>query len=390
MLIRRTTGMAIAIVIVLSSSATGEEPLCVERDPEECVDEARQSIDAGTSAPDPPPSVPTVTWNEGKTTFATESASVTLSNRVQIRYTRDDPDDGEGRGSFRVRRAKTKFEGWFYSRNLGYELQLNWADSSNPLEDANIQWDMYGNRVLTIRAGQFKVPFGLQELTSSGSQQFVDRSIVSNEFAKGRDVGVQLGGVTLGSWIDWRAGVFNGNGRNRSANDNGRFQYDARVAFQPFGEVSYSESDFESRDRPLFAVAVQYERNDARGSTPGNDLSRTVRGGDVVFKFRGFSVFAEYFARENEPELGPRFDSTGLAAQAGYFVIPRRLEIALRRAELDPSDRIPGDDRTETGAAVNWFIHRHSLKLQSDFREILDDATEERHREGRLQLQFIF
>ena len=59
------------------------------------------------------------------------------------------------------------------------------------------------------------MPFGRQELTSSGSQQFVDRSLVSNEFAKGRDMGVQVWGLALATELDWRLGVFNGNGRTK-------------------------------------------------------------------------------------------------------------------------------------------------------------------------------
>ena len=36
-------------------------------------------------------------------------------------------------------------------------------------------------------------------------------------------------------------------------------------SFQPFGDVKYSESDFESRGKPLLAVAGQFERNDLHG-----------------------------------------------------------------------------------------------------------------------------
>ena len=45
------------------------------------------------------------------------------------------------------------------------------------LEDANVNWDFTGGKkAVMIKAGQYKVPFGLQELISSGSQQLVDRT----------------------------------------------------------------------------------------------------------------------------------------------------------------------------------------------------------------------
>lgn len=327
-------------------------------------------------------------WKDGKTTLSTEQFAISLSNRLQVRLTAEDPDGGDSKASFRIRRAKTKLEGWAYTRNLTWELQLNWADTANQLEDVNINYAT--SKALQVKVGQFKVPFGRQELTSSMNQQFVDRSIVSGEFAKGRDVGVQLWGSVLEERIDWRVGAFNGNGRGVSTNDNDAFQYDARITFQPFGDVKYSESDFESRAKPLFAIAAQYEHNDRAGATTGNDVSREVAGADVVFKYRGFSGFAEYFSRANDPELGASSTSTGWNAQAGYFVVRDRFEIAARYATLDPSDLFAGNARTETGVAFNWFVRKHNLKLQTDVRSIDDEATGRTNREARVQLQMIF
>ena len=88
-----------------------------------------------------------------------------------------------------------------------------------------------------VKFGQYKVPFGQQQLTSSGSQQFVDRSQVSDLYARGRDTGIQLWGRLLGDKIEWRVGAFNGNGLTRTINDNDKFQYNARVMFQPNGVV---------------------------------------------------------------------------------------------------------------------------------------------------------
>ncbi|HYG63557.1 MAG TPA: porin, partial [Thermoanaerobaculia bacterium] len=177
----------------------------------------------GYDRPTPKPASPafTIGWKDGKTSIETKSALVQISNRVQLRFTEAMPEVGEDRGSFRIRRAKTKFEGWVYNKNLTYELQLNWPDTANPLEDAVINYDFtQGKKAFQLKAGQFKVPFGRQELTSSGSQEFVDRSIVSNFFARGRDIGLQAWGTPAGGKIDWRVGLFNGNGRTVSANDN--------------------------------------------------------------------------------------------------------------------------------------------------------------------------
>ncbi|HSK78384.1 MAG TPA: porin [Thermoanaerobaculia bacterium] len=347
----------------------------------------------GYERPTPKPATPgyTVGWKDGKTTIGFKNGQLVLSNRVQLRFTEQMPEVGDDKGSFRVRRAKTKFEGWAYTKDLTYELQLNWPDSSNPLEDANVNYDFtHGKKSFMLKAGQFKVPFGRQELTSSGSQQFVDRSAVSNTFARGRDIGLQAWGTPLGGKIDWRVGLFNGNGRTVSSNDNDKYQYNARLTFQPFGDVKYSESDFESSDRPLLAIAANYESNDRSGATTNVDVDREILGYDVAFKLKGFSLFAELFDATDDPETGVDRDLQGFHAQAGYFIVPQKFEIAVRLAELDPNSDIDNNEQEERGVAFNYFLNKHAHKLQLDYRQLENKATDREDDEVRLQYQIIF
>ncbi len=340
--------------------------------------------------PDPPKPAFDIAWKDGKTTIKSKNAELTLSNRVQVRFTEQDPDNGDSKGSFRIRRAKTKFEGWIYSKNLKYELQLNWPGSGSALEDANLNWDVKGDKSFQIKAGQFKAPFGRQELTSSGSQQFVDRTAVSNEFAKGRDIGIQFHGQPLGGKLDWRVGVFNGAGINVSSNDNDAYQYTARLGWQPLGDVKYSEGDFESSDKPLFGLGVNWNSNDKHGATTGDDIDQEIVGLDFAFKFKGFSLTGEYFDAENDRETGTDFDNEGFYIQAGYFFVPKKFETALRYSVLDPNSAVSNNDRTETGIGFSYYFNKHSHKLQADYRILENDATNVEDKEIRLQYQFIF
>ena len=336
-----------------------------------------------------------------------EGGSVALLNRVQVRWTDEMPDDrlqlpgtegpGSSKGSFRIRRAKTELTGWVWRRELTYELQLSWAgaepgtSTTSPLEDFILNWDASKNQRFQIAVGQFKVPLGRQEMTSSNRLEFADRDLLSGEFSRGRDVGVQLWGLLGKGKVEYRAGIFNGNPAARPENDNDKYQFNARLMFQPFGDVRYSESDFESRDgKPLLAVAGEYERNNQHGSTNIDDLDTRIFGLDAVFKYHGLFLFAEYFARHRTPETSPEFDSNGFHAQAGYFLIRDRLEVAARWAGYDPSDLIPDNDRKEVGGVVNYYFNRHNLKLQADFRQIDDDGRETKNQELRVQAQVVF
>lgn len=339
-------------------------------------------------------------WKDGKTTISSKNAQLVISNRMQVRFTSEDLDEASSsqpeRDSFQIRRMRTKFDGWVYTKDLTYELQIDSAAGGNILQDANVNYDLTkGKKAAMLKVGQYKVPFGRQELTSSGSQQFVDRSLVSNAFARGRDIGVQLWGTPNGGKLDWRVGVFNGNGRTVSRNDNDDLQLNARLQWAPLGDPKYSEGDFDSSDRPLFSVAANFEANTreiaASGSTPAHQNEQTITGFDALFKYKGFSLFAELFDRENDRNRGlSDFDDSGFAVQAGYFVVPAKLELAARFASLDPNSARGNDEREETGVALGYFWNKHNHKLQADFREIENKANRLKDRELRLQYQIIF
>jgi len=370
----------------------------------------------------PKPPTLAIAWRDGKTRMTIGSNFyLEMSNRVQIRYTHVFPDGavklpgteaaGDSQGSFRIRRAKLKFEGWFYQPWLTYEVQTNWpglssANLAGYLEDANINWDLgKGKKTFMVKLGQFKVPFGLQELTSSGSQQLVDRSLVSNTYFRGRETGLSVWGVLGNNKLEYRGMISNGNGISRSVNDNGKFQYDARVSFQPNGATPLgtysgahqSESDFETKalGKPIFVVSAAFEQNDL--SFAATDLKTNIKSTlyevDAIFKYRGFSATGAYVWGEREPqEVNTKFDTSGWYAQAGFFLKPEKWEIAARYAQQDPSGLVGPDKVTEIRGGINFFYARHALKVQADYGQVKTETSsgDRKNNELRVQTQFIF
>jgi hypothetical protein len=242
-------------------------------------------------------------------------------------------------------------------------------------------------------------------MTSSGRLQFADRSLLSGEFTRGRDIGIQVHGRVSNDKVEYFAGVFNGNPASRSSNDNTKLQYNARLSIEPFGKVANSETAFEGWDKPLLAIAAQFESNDLSGATNLTDLNTTVLGGDLVYKYKGFSLFAEYYNRKRTPEAssgtssatsGPAtrssgsFHSNGYNVEAGYFLKRDKVEIAARFAGYDPSDQTPSNKHSEKGGVLNYFILKHTLKVVTDFRVLHDDLIKATSKELRVQTQFIF
>jgi hypothetical protein len=385
----------------------------------------------GLAEPVPDPVTPRqqVEWRDGKTRITTDLAYLEISNRIQVRYTHEIPtennvvsgstlDPGESRGSFRLRRAKLKLEGWMWLPpeaapalpKVTYEMQLNWPGLSSSnlaafLEDANIAFDPTGRAKFRVRVGQFKVPFGRQEMTSSGSQQFVDRSLVSNEYARGRDTGVAVEGA-LGNKIEYRAGIFNGNGLTRSTNDNAALQFNARLMWQPNGLQTlaqrawvsgalYSESDFESTTTPIYAFGLSVEHSDFRRTTTSNDLNNEVVALDGIFKYKGISAVSEIYLRKRVPEVGDAFRAHGGYGQLGVMLNSRRTwEIAVRYGLRDVNNRNANDSIQEVRVASSYYYRRHTLKFQIDGGQIRTNlGSAGGHRldyDVRAQSQFIF
>jgi phosphate-selective porin OprO and OprP len=392
------------------------------------------------AVPEPPAPLQRIEWRDGKTRITTDFAYLEISNRIQSRYTHEFPDDlspilpgtaaaGDSKGSFRIRRAKFKLEGWFWippqvapspriMPKLSYELQLNWAGlaanvGAQPanvgvlLEDANIAWDPQGMGKFRIVFGQYKVPFGRQQLTSSGNQQFVDRSLVADEYQRGRDIGVSVQGAVWSNKLEYRVGMFNGNGLTRPSNDNDKFQYNARLMWQPNGNqvlaqrawvsgALYSEADFESTTVPLYAFGLNFESNHFHRTTTGDDLKSNVVGIDGMYKFKGFSTTGEYFYRRRTPETAAKFDSNGGYLQAGMMLNRfRTWEAAVRYGQREVSDRIDNDEIKEIRGGINYYYRRHTLKLQMDFGRVetglgATNSNKRKDNELRLQAQFIF
>lgn len=100
-----------------------------------------------------------------------------------------------------LRRGRVAFKS--AQKNWWTELDLEFADNQIGVRDAWIGWAGLGKTV--IRAGQFKEPFGLEQLTSSRYLTFMERAL-PDAFTPGRHLG--LGVNTWGGWWQAAGGLF--------------------------------------------------------------------------------------------------------------------------------------------------------------------------------------
>ena len=358
--------------------------------------------------------------------FRTPDFELKISTRTQFRYTLTNFDETsafEDRQDFTIPRARLRLDGFAFRPWIKYKVQYDFTGqvynsvtginipgnftcdpaATEPCEEPDqtvslgvrtgpdlrdLYFDITRNPWASVRLGQFKAPFGVQELTSSGDQQFVDRSIASALFAPSRDQGVMLYGTSFGKAFGYEAGLFNGNFRNRSANDNDKLLYAARVHWDPNGEYKLSESAVDHPTTPNYTFSLGYLLNwpDSAG-----ELKQDTREGMFGLKYLRFSVLVDAYLRTQESASGD-VDSEGYNAQIGVFLIPSKLEVAGRWSRTDPNTSLEDNEQTETRLGFGYYFNKHDLKVQADYGRIRNEAsaTDTTTDIFRAQFQIVF
>lgn len=363
-----------------------------------------------STAPAPPPAkgaAPSFSaaWKDGKTSFTFPGAELVLSNRIQARYLLADFQNPQltDTGAFSIRRFKTCITGWAYTKDLTFRLQMDWANANTTLgvlDDAWVQYDFsHGRKWFMLRAGQGKTPFARQALASTATDMFADRSTVTYLFTSVRDVGLmasgQFGPASVPDLVEYGVGVFNGSGRSVYTNTRNQYKTDYRLVVSPWGSAGYDEANPNGTQAPKLSLAIDYESNDRRVRDSKTGLYKSgveygTTGYDLMFKYKWFTVYGEYFDRRSHDIHDEATGSTGFNAQLGFLLIPRRLEVFLGRWGYDPDSDKTANAQRETGLGASWYFKGFNSKLQADYRRLDNDVTEYRSYEFRLQYQLIF
>ncbi len=330
--------------------------------------------------------------------------------RAQFLYTieKSEVSDGEWESAtegLQIRRARLQFAGNFWGKHNRFKAELAVSpadmgvrDSSNgtaPGTSLLLDWylDLTHLRDLSVRLGQYKVPFNRQRVISSGDLQLVDRSIVNSRFNVDRDIGFDIRSKDLFGLdkLKYYLGVYTGEGRNSNNQSDFGMMYLARVEVLPMGGFKdYAEADFERLASPKMSIGLGYGYLDRAkrdrgilGSTPadGGTTDFNLLNGDIMFKFAGLSVFSEAIWRQGSRETGdsvddtgapipvaPPLDGYGAMIQAGYLIPKTRFEVAARAGMVRPTgDDSALEEEDEIGGGLNFYFAHHAYKLQTDY-----------------------
>ena len=358
-----------------------------------------------------------------------------LGGYIQVNFEDGDVSAFEGRfgltalkDRFRVRRARINLTGDF-AEKFDFKVEGDFENSDGlsssrtafEATDIFINWHQFAEA--NIKVGQWKAPFGLEQITPDPSLIIIERSLPTGALTPERQIGVQVWGKPFTNvWpeqkdlLTYYAGIFNGNGRNTSINDNNNFMYVGRLELMPFkgkifgqdsslklgGDVLNSRDDKGTNISQTLNLLVNADGSLSPFVLPGAD-ERTAWSVDTWFNLGPFDLIGEYFQEKvngrtvnGMPPGFADFTTNGYYITAAYFLIPKKLQAAVRWEDLNPGQMGNDGIHSITGG-LNYYIHGDDLKLMinyihtwSDFREANPQFGQDQFDEVIARAQLMF
>lgn len=360
---------------------------------------------------------------------------LTLGGYIQMNFEDGAVSAFEGRfgltalkDRFRLRRARLNLTGDFAEKfdfKVEGDLENTDGTSANRTDfsgtDIFVNWHQFPEA--NIKVGQWKAPFGLEQITPDPTLFTIERSLPTGAITPERQLGVQIWGKPLTNlWpqqkdlLTYYAGIFNGNGRNTTINDNNNFMYVGRLELLPFNGKFFGQDSslklgadvLNSRDDAGTNISQTLNlKVNADGSLtpfvlPSAD-ERTAWSIDAWLNIGPFDLIAEYFSEDVDGRtvagVAPtfaNFDPTGWYIEGAYFIIPEKLQAVVKWEELSP-DQVADDGIRSITAGLNYYLYGDAIKLManyvhtwSDFRAAHPKFGDDQFDEIILRLQVMF
>jgi hypothetical protein len=287
---------------------------------------------------------------------------------------------------FNMAAGRVGIKGTMYEKRASYRVLVAYAGGSVRL------YDFYAvinaHEAAKVKVGQFKVPFSRQYYQSAKKHAFTALALPVNYLKDGRDIGLELFSTGLNNgMIEYHLGFFNGNGSNRSVNDNTDFEVAAKVLAK-FGTINPGQEGYHPQE-PGLAIGFSGFMNHTGQDTTGEErmgIAAEATGGT-----RGFFVTGEYLQLTRSIG-GTDITSGGFYGQAAYMVMPKKLELVGRYAQYDPNNDVDDDVMTEIRGGVVFYHSGHNHKLALEGVQITQEipGNEVSSMGAALNYQFSF
>jgi len=267
--------------------------------------------------------------------------TIQLTGRLHMDYRQFSPTYGDGQTTdayqnlAEVRRARFGIRGQF-AKDFKYQLLANFGASdgfSSTTSTADEMWVNYAaNPAAQFQFGLFKMPFSLEQMTSSNNLDFMERSLIGqndSELIPAKETGFMLHGVPIPG-LTYAIAVSRGKG-NKNAEVDG-LDYIGRVttnlaeftgskAYVAHLGAAYSTGDVKSGVVPT-SGRTESRTNSAwfTGSALSGETTRTRQGLEAAFAYNAFKVQGEQFTFTYDPTVGSNQTIKGYYVQTVYNI----------------------------------------------------------------------
>lgn len=303
--------------------------------------------------------------------------------------------------------ARLAISGNVLDPKLVYFMQLQGSTLGNNNNITMLDWWLKYNFApeISMQTGRFVLPYSRQFYTHPGNLLFADLSEADYAFNLPRSIGGHVSG-RIGP-VSYSAAMLNS---IRALDAPGQQNFGSQIAalgrlefdiLKPYG---YMETSPKPATEPELSVGLAGSYNPIDG---GSSFQNLVAGDttanatlDLGFRYGGFSFqTAGYYRHDNytTPGLSTGND-WGYYSQAGYYLIPQKLEGAARISGLQFDKlNVAGVNRKTTAYTIglNYYVYGHNLKFQTDY-SFLDNSAfsgQPRARDShrfRFQTQILF
>jgi hypothetical protein len=262
---------------------------------------------------------------------------------------------------FYLRRARIGLQGQAASW-AEYRLLTEWrsgAASTVSLLDAYVQLT---DKRWTFVLGQSKTPFSSGFLQNEYENEIPELPMVVDALAPNRDIGakVEYRGVRRAVL---QGGVFNGEGMNRTSNNNRKLLLLAR------GVVTL-EGGFQV------------------GAAGGMEDNENYLGAEAAYTHRDIELRGEYITRKVGAGTGVK--AVGWYVFGGYMLRRGRTQLVGRVEQFDPNNATAGNRLMAFTGGAQWLLRGENVKVQTTYTIVNEETTSIPNNRAVAQLQLRF
>ena len=354
-----------------------------------------------------------ITADEARSVGKKDQAHLfTVGGRVQVQYKSAEQSNSavEDTNQFFIRRARLTMDArlspWASAR-----FQPEWGGGKFEAKDVYVKLTPPSLSGFAVVFGNQYVGFSREAVSSSNNLHFVERTVTS-QFAPFRNMGLTVHQRLMDDMLKLEAGIFNGSvrkgafktatqfaknqmyhidagGFGGSVGQPDDFMYTARVDFSPSGKFKWTQGDLPGSGHGFeVGLAAYTQRFGDRFAANANLVSGGSANGlsetqgynlDGAFRGAGLSVEFEAILRELKfsgpaaPSGNDTANQLALALQAGYMVVPGKIELAARyeNIDFDAGNIYTGPNGEDllnaTTIGVNYYANGHHTKVQANY-----------------------